>query len=589
MSEKPLLDCIVDAASENVKLDHPLVKIISYVYFSRWTDNPLNLFLKGESSIGKTYVTRQTVEVLGEDEDVWWLGGLSPASLVHEHGQLYCGDVPLDTSLAPNRQRIKLENPDWNAGQVEKEYQRQKLMWEEKLRNSHYLVDLTGKLLIFLESPSVETYDRLRPLLSHDKHGISFKFVDKTGKGQLRTVHVKLHGWPATIFLTSNEKYMADLSTRSLTATPNLEEAKIKAALDVTAEKYMFPQKNSVKNELRERIEKVKGRLKACMGSLDVLVPYADQLKNYVQLYAHRVMRDFDHFLQLIKVNALINMESHDVTVTTTDRKYILANLDDLYSVFDAWKAVEATTVTGASGSALKVFRDLIQPSGPVTNYHVLVERSRVIYPQPLSSATIRRYVSVLQDVGLVDLEPDPEDKRRKVIRVIGEERKMLKSVISDFPAFFKLETLKGWWKKLLEKCANNPLLNITVASDVGSVTLNSTSSLSQNENETLSLAYQKLCVISEGVFLHIFLKPQIKPENEKENREKPENLKSHKITQFSSLVLLDGKLFPSEKCNLCGTQPIYAQETLPDGSWVLLCENCYRKRLKEMEGEDSG
>lgn len=511
-ADKPLIDQILEVVNERVKLDDPLVQLITYVYFSRFTDNPLNLFLRGESSIGKTYVTRSTIEALGEDEDVWWLGGLSPASLAHEHGQLYYQNTPLDQSLMPSKAKIKAEHPDWDRLQVQREYEEQMRAWNEKLRESYFLVDLTGKLLIFLESPSLETFDRLRPLLSHDKHEISFKFVDKTGKGQLRTVHVKLRGWPATIFMSTKEKYVADLSTRSLTATPNLSEEKIRKALDVTAKKYAYPPVSLAKKELHDKVEWVKARLKVGMGKLDVLIPYAELLPKYVQLYLHRVMRDFDHFLQTVKMNALVNLQMHDVAVETENCKYILATLDDMYSALNAWRSVEETTLTGASGSALRVFDSLIKPSGPVTNYHMLVEKSRLIFQRPLSSATLRKYVNVLADIGLVDVEPDPEDKRRKVIRVIGEKQKMLKNEIHEFKAFFKPENLKAWWNGLKKLCAKTPVLYIPQIFPLEPQRMESLT-----EDEKLNIAYEKMCIISERVFLHTFFKTQNGEKNENE------------------------------------------------------------------------
>ncbi|MEM3579270.1 MAG: helix-turn-helix domain-containing protein [Candidatus Bathyarchaeia archaeon] len=54
----------------------------------------------------------------------------------------------------------------------------------------------------------------------------------------------------------------------------------------------------------------------------------------------------------------------------------------------------------------------------------------------------------------------------------------------------------------------------------------------------------------------------------------------------FISLHLVDGGLYPTEKCSLCGKQPVYAQINYPDGSWGLLCGDCYWKKLKEKQGE---
>jgi len=108
-----LIRKILDCVKSYVKNDEATVATITYVYLSRWTKEPLNLFLKGETTIGKSYITRNTIRVLGEDRDVWFLGGLSPTALVHDYGVLKDENGEeinlLDT---PTRRKIKMENPN---------------------------------------------------------------------------------------------------------------------------------------------------------------------------------------------------------------------------------------------------------------------------------------------------------------------------------------------------------------------------------------------------------------------------------------------------------------------------------------------
>jgi len=55
-----LIQKVLDCVKSYVKNDEAIVATITYVYLSRWTHEPLNLFLKGESTIGKSYITKNT-------------------------------------------------------------------------------------------------------------------------------------------------------------------------------------------------------------------------------------------------------------------------------------------------------------------------------------------------------------------------------------------------------------------------------------------------------------------------------------------------------------------------------------------------
>jgi len=448
---KKILDCV----KSRIKNDEATVATVTYVYLSRWTHEPLNLFLKGESTIGKSYITKNTIHILGEDKDIWYLGGLSPTALVHDYGVLKDVDGnEINVLDMPSRKRIKMENPNASFEEVDRLYRQELAAWSQKLRGSYYEVDLTGKLLVFLEPPHIETFNKLRPILSHDTWRISYRFTDKTKTGQLRTTHVVIQGWPATIFCTSEEKYLKDLSTRSLTVTPSLAEDKIKAAVTLTSdfaaygEDLLEPDSQLVQ-EIRVLMDKIKVK-----APKTVLTPLCHEVQDKIKYWGKRIMRDWPHFLTLIKMNALLNFENR-LRVYGDGTVRLMATAEDYLTVLKFWSEIEETTITGVSGSTLNVFYKLIKPLGPITNYAMLTEKSKELYSEPLSSSTLSEYIRALRSVGLVDTAPDPEDKRRKIIKVLGDERRMFEITSKcfglEFTAFFSAEKLKEWQNKLNE------------------------------------------------------------------------------------------------------------------------------------------
>ena len=84
-----------------------------------------------------------------------------------------------------------------------------------------------NKILIFLESPRKETLEILKSRFSHDRTEIEHKIADKKAPGQLRTKSVIIKGWPATIFCTTDYRFLEELSTKSMLSTPEVTQEKI--------------------------------------------------------------------------------------------------------------------------------------------------------------------------------------------------------------------------------------------------------------------------------------------------------------------------------------------------------------------------
>jgi hypothetical protein len=51
------------------------------------------------------------------------------------------------------------------------------------------LIDLSHKILVFLNTPRPELFNALMPLLSHDKYEIEYEFVD-THNGRLASCNI---------------------------------------------------------------------------------------------------------------------------------------------------------------------------------------------------------------------------------------------------------------------------------------------------------------------------------------------------------------------------------------------------------------
>jgi len=441
-------ESFLDYFERRIKEDREASFFVFLTALSKDSSDPQNLFLKGDSGIGKTYCALNVVELF-EDSDVWILGSLSPTALVHSYGELQDAEGnPIMPDMKPSLDEIKEQNPNEPKGAIRKEYFERLQKWNEKLKNSKYVVDLHNKLLVFLEVPKMKTFNILRPILSHDKPEISYKFTDRSGKGQLRTQHVVIRGWPATIFCTTDVKFLEDLATRSVTATPKTTKTKLRAACELIGEDAAFPWKGEDKEAVRFRLH-LQG-LQGEIEKLTVVIPYAPEIGKIIPLYQPRIMRDFKHILAFIKLNALVN---HKQRPKLGD--LVLATYEDFKTVLDYFEYCEETTVTGLGLNILNVFSKAMVPLGEFT-YAQLVMKCKDVLDRPLSSSTLRNYVCELAKVGYIDEQPNPLDKRTKIISVIKQEENLSEYVRTQFRHVFTLESFKAWLKQLGNNLSEN-------------------------------------------------------------------------------------------------------------------------------------
>lgn len=120
-------------------------------------------------------------------------------------------------------------------------------IWRDKKKeisnNSKKLIELSGKTLIFLDSPPAHLLEALMPLLSHDKIEVEYEFVD-TYNG-IRTRGNILRGFPAVIFTAArdytNSPRYPEIQRRFLITNPQMSQEKYHKAIKCITAKYSLP------------------------------------------------------------------------------------------------------------------------------------------------------------------------------------------------------------------------------------------------------------------------------------------------------------------------------------------------------------
>jgi len=565
--------------SRTVRRDTTAKNMVFLTALSAYTPEPINLFLRGESSIGKSYNVVQALKYFPK-EDAWLLGGLSPTALIHQHGLL----VDKNGDLI-----IPFHKPDKDASEEDKE------AWIQKMRESRYLVELSGKILVFLEAPHFETFNMLRPILSHDAYEISYRFTDKTGKGQLQTQHVVIQGWPATIFCSTQEKYVQDLATRGFTITPEMTEKKYQAANILTARKSAFPWMFERDYDLM-LLEGYISFLKNNLQKVKAIDPFAEKFAEAFPSRFPRSMRDFKHLVNLAKVYALFHFaqrplvirrlsnggdegENAETQQREVEERYVMVTGRDYDFIMALWSNIQETTETSAPGHIIRFYHDVVEGlSREKAEFGVedLTDAWNSRFEDKRSSFTIRRWVDFLCQIGYLTSKTNPEDKRHKLYKAILRTGNICNSLLLPNANVFSLETLKEWQKEANKIFAHNAL----------SLRENLTS-----EKETaIEEVYAKHFLSESGLCANISLSPHQAPISEKTAKmlanKKCKQLQTIPLDSFKAVYWSDS-FYGWHPCAACGETKLSAwqAETFRDEK-VWLCEDCKIEWEKQREGE---
>jgi hypothetical protein len=433
----------VEFFGKEIKEDPRIIEMIFPKLISAYTPDPANLGIEAPTSEGKTYAVVKIAKYFPKG-DVWLLGGLSPKALIHQRGRMIGdNDEPLEPILnALNVEEVVAKQTKDPIKIAEIKQRRAEIM-----AKCRYLIELTGKIIIMLEAPSLETWEMLRPVLSHDAPETTYKFVDKQS---MRTYTVVIRGWPVFIYCKAGrgrEDIIWDqIQSRFTTISPKMNATKYREAVKLTAMKKGLPttiykQKLGMDEEddIRRYIESIKKRLlditaKAIKSSGDYdanifWIPFYNQIGAKFPANIGRHMRDSNRFLQDMQLSAAVNVFSRPILMLKDAENIIVVKRDYDRAVEHYFGSGGDEVLTGLPGNILSFFKDIIVPlwkeknPNPGLTVREIVDATRGARHTIKSAKTLNKhYLPVLEEAGLLTSDPDPDDKRRLKWTVLTEE-----------------------------------------------------------------------------------------------------------------------------------------------------------------------
>jgi hypothetical protein len=245
----PDMDCaefVIKTVKKTVKQEDLLVRILVYVGLTVYSYNPLCIGIRAPTSEGKTYAVIQSILKFFPTQDLWLIGSISPKALIRQHGILVDKE---NKSLGDKEKELKKQIKQCGNS---KNLASQKVELEDELdklyQRAKWLINLQGKILIFLEAPHPDVWNIIKPILSHDTWEIEHPYVD----ADLKTKNVVTRGWPVCIFCSAKDESKWDIwpeiQSRFLITSPNMSPEKYLESNILTFQRLGLP--NFVQQQL---------------------------------------------------------------------------------------------------------------------------------------------------------------------------------------------------------------------------------------------------------------------------------------------------------------------------------------------------
>lgn len=377
---KPITcDDLIKILGLTIKRDETNKVITFLAQLSAYTeDSQINISFNAPSSTGKSFIPLEIVSLFPE-EDVIKLGNCSPTAFYHEQGEYDKGTNTIK-------------------------------------------VDLSRKILIFLDQPSTQLLERLRSLLSHDEKVIMAKITDKNQRGGNRTKTVAIKGFPTVIFCTAGLRLDEQEATRFLLLSPEISFEKIREAIFEKIKKETDSAKYKKTTELDPDRKLLKERIlamkEANIQEIRLSNPELVQELFFksIKTPKPRHQRDIARIISLIKVLALLNLWFRE-----KDGEAIIANDTDIKEAFRLWETISESQELNLPPYVLNLYKDVILEVYKAVNRGLsrqeIMKKHFEVYGRFLPDWQLRQWIiPMLETSGLITQEADSLDKRKILV-----------------------------------------------------------------------------------------------------------------------------------------------------------------------------
>ena len=290
---------------------------------------------------------------------------------------------------------------------------------KQLLKTAKNLIDLKGKILLFLDAPNIKLWDTLKPILSHDMEQITYKTTQTDGS--LRVKESIIQGWPAVIFCSAKneaqDRIWDEIETRFDITSPNTSIEKYKAANTYTSLKMGTPSfarsligDDEDEEYARFHVGKIKEQL--CKLNVDnpVWNPFQKVIAEYFPSKDGSSMRHFNRFTAYCNLSTMINADQkYKIVFETKDNReeiYLISDISDVENAIQMMRGLSSIPP-----NLINFVKDVFVPATKevieerVTTQQ-LAEKYITMYRKDITAKKIlENYVKPLQNYGIIDFK----------------------------------------------------------------------------------------------------------------------------------------------------------------------------------------
>jgi len=292
-------------------------------------------------------------------------------------------------------------------------------------------VDLSKKILIFLDEPHNQLLERLRPLFSHDDRYLIMKITDKSQRAGLKTKTVRVKGFPAVVFCSAGLKIDEQEGTRFLLLSPSISQEKLKAGVRERIRKETDREEYQAWIEADPKRQLLKKRILAIRNEQikDIKIPQKELIEELFlkgkNILKPRHQRDVWRFITFVKMRTLLNL-----WFRKGEGDIIFSTEEDIQEAYQLWEKIAESQEYNLPPYIYELHQKIIVPLWEEKQTTDLEENDRPglsrkelqmkhlgIYGRPLIDWQLRQQIlPMLEAAGLIIQENDPNDHRQKLI-----------------------------------------------------------------------------------------------------------------------------------------------------------------------------
>jgi hypothetical protein len=379
LTREVTFDDIADILSISIKRDK-VNKLITFcaMLLAQTNRDQLNVGFQAESSVGKSYIPLELASYFPRGE-IMKVASASPTSFYH------------------------------------------KGTWDEDRKAQ--VCDLENKNLVFLDQPHFQLLERLRPVLSHDDKELQYYITDKNKSGAIRTKNIIIRGYPSVFFCTAKTDPDEQEKTRLILLSPSIDQEKLRESLELAALRNGNPEEYRKVIEQDHKRKWLMDRIYSLRqgGTREIIIPECGRAvyERFIKEHEHlkpRHQRDFPRIFSFIKAHTLLNCFNRERNGRADT---VIANEADIEAGFALYKEIEASNELGLSPYIFRIFKEVIEPELSLEkglSRKDIRAKYLTVFHKSLSPKLEESLIQQIEAAGLIQQEPDPDDKRKMLV-----------------------------------------------------------------------------------------------------------------------------------------------------------------------------